>query len=84
MTEIISKAKWHGVTACAFLTFFFYALTVFGVVSVNTAGFPIVIRQAFIIIKTSCRLLFYFIVNLISHWDSSKRDNLNFRNSRFI
>jgi hypothetical protein len=52
------------------VTFICYAGTVFRIISINKARFPIVIRQAFKIIKTSCCLIYYFIANLKSHWDS--------------
>jgi hypothetical protein len=51
MTEIICKAKWHGVTAAAFLAFVCYAKTISLIISINRASFPLIICQVFKIKK---------------------------------
>jgi hypothetical protein len=73
MTEIICVTKWRRVAAVIFLTFICYAETISLIISINSASFPTIIRQAFKIMITPCRLLFYFIANLISHWVSFKQ-----------
>jgi hypothetical protein len=70
MTEKICKAKWHGVTAAAFLAFVCYAKTISLIISINRASFPLIICHAFKIKKTFCCLFYYFIAYLICHRDS--------------